>query len=1681
MSKKLKILSTILMVSLLIILILQSTVKAEIINGTGRYEKYNSNIVHVKGTSDTTHANSSVFHGLRYSNVYCVEGGQYLDFLNSFTYVKTHTFKFSENVITKDGLEPTANKEEIIKFARGLAYIFSLENSIDRKKGEAGIRYAAIDDPLQLALHAYIKNCSTSNIRTYFAMTSATGLQIDTTQGTIKQQNKENYDWTETKYAKLGYQVYQEAKKAMTDVNNKYNFELYFFKHNKNDNQNLYVVKTATVEEGPATVSVNLTFKKQDLSSKGVSGVSGVNITLSKVTGGNVSSISDTSLTSAGSTGNFGTITVTPTENNGTFKIRVTETEPSAYMGIGYVDLTVKYNTSTGAVTSITENNTNVTSSGSTVTIKNRPAVQIKFNKQNFSSGNLAGAIISVEKGDNVASINKTTMTLGTGTLIVKPTNPTGTFKIKINETTNPFGHMGIGEEVTLTVSYDPTTGEVKSITSSNETYVPSISGNGTLIVKNKPKVNLTINKTDKETGLTISGAKFDVKIENVASVKMSGYSGNNGVINSNNGTIILEDVLAGKIEFEEIQGNGSAQDIKITLTETEAPTDYAIENPTTIIYIKQDYSQYKVNSGSWKNTSAGIAVPINITNKPAITLSGKVWEDGQVGDKDAKTPDGLKGTSERGLANVPVYVCNSTGTVLDYKNELTGNNKTDANGNYIFKDLPKTAEGYRVIFKYDGINYQETKAQGAKGNDSKANEVNRTSFNSKFKTIINGGTESGIKLGYDYNEGKSTLKSNIDGTNPANGNATDFQMTAQTGVYKTTTENLHCGLARKELDLAAVMQVDSTTLTINNKATKYNHDKTVIENLEELGISNLNTIRDNTVTTYLEYSDYYYRIEDYTTSSTEIKNEDPSDITTNVKELDVYVTYKLELINQTINNGVTINELAYYYDKNYTLEGIGTEIDATGKVINDATIKREALSDTSGIEKNAVRVSGFNGQAGNQAVIETLYFTFKVNKTEDGLPEAIKEQGLNCANIVEITSYSTTNSLIDRDSEPGNLLIKGTEDDSPQSNGLKIILKTTERTIEGTVFEDTNKDGILDEDDQKVDDVIVQLIEIRSKASGGLGEYIWQQTESGSNDVKSLTNKGTEIRNYSHTGENAVGQGEYKFTGFVPGNYIIRYIYGDGTTYDLDAEGNKVKYNGQDYKSTKDPNYQAPLYNTAVYADGSSVARDNEARRLEVMAYSTTIDAKIGQALKTFSKNMKDLTDGEKAVLNSYYDSLDKNNIEVIFAYNASKGDAYAGNPVPATLSDDEIYNLLKYYVSYKTWMSAETSMINVPIDTEETSIDTNSTQVGITYKESKVTFENMNFGLALRPNTKLVLEKHITGLKIQPIGTGAPTIVEATADITQILGEGDIKTKGITAGLATIESTRTERGFWKVEMDIEELAQGAQLEVEYTYVIKNEGEEDYLSYQLVEKYVSDPNNYSSFLISKSTEIKDSLKGHTDSYGNYLGQYYYTGNRKTDGSNPDVDVYSRVEGLEEALNNQLKYDDAAVPGDDFRQVNTEKVSRNIYDTDGNLVDNVGNGIKNIETVVNAEETSGFLKTTEKDYSKTIRLTTVLSSVTGDAGYYPSYIAEITQYSNAAGRRNMEAEPADLSYVHSEDTEITMASNNEVDEFWGEQIIISKPTGEDKLTTLQIAIITITSVAVIGAGIVLIKKFVLKK
>lgn len=1132
-----------------------------------------------------------------------------------------------------------------------------------------------------------------------------------------------------------------------------------------------------------------------------------------------------------------------------------------------------------------------------------------------------------------------------------------------------------------------------------------------------KTGFDLTIKKIDfLNSNIKLKDAEFTITLDNVDD--LGDYSPG-----SKSGKIIISGAKtndSGEIKLTGIVPNGNGN-VKITITEDRPPKDYGILQKNKVIEINQEGTQYQEdNSGNWKNLSNN-KISLDIPNQPLINLSGNVWQDAQIGEKEVSGPNGLKDSGESSIKDVIVELY----SIKDKK--VIATTTTDGNGNYKFENINKTNEGYKITFKYNGIKYNATTTDPG---ISKGTELDRVGFNNKFKTISEGKSNGVSDLTYTYSDKKSVLNATVQGHTTGTTDA-KFQISAETPVYTNTTDNVNLGLVERYFDLSIGTDVKSAKLKINDREIEYSYAQIMDGKMEDLTLdkilqNNSSTAENIKYNLYLYTSDYNYRISDYKMGNEAISNKLNGEDNTvnnydNLKALEAYVTYSVILKNQSTHKA-TVDEFVYYYDAAYTPYNINST--------NEYDVS---------IDTNARKIT-FTSKNGGLSVNAPDYrkeidLTFKVNGDERGIV-AIKE---NCTNIAEITKYSTNEGgLIDNDSAPGNAGVtfaeNGTpkigqyEDDTDEAKGLKISLKDESRTITGTVFEDLNKDGVSN-DNKQVKDVIVQLIEIKT-INGKNREYIWQETRSGSNTVKTTARNGYPGEGYTN---NVSEEGKYEFKDYIPGNYIIRYIYGDGTTYDI--TDNVKKYNGQDYKSTIDEHYQAEWYNKVNYKQDASVARDNEARRLEVMAYSTTVNDVIGKALD------------EKT-------SLDK------------------------------------------TWMAAETSKLNVQIDTESTP-----------KPESTVSFDNINFGLALRPETKLVLEKHITGLKITPSGTGVQPIVDARANIEKIINNPDIETTGVTTGLATIKSDRSERGFWKVETDIEELAQGAQLEVEYTYVIRNNSDEDYLNKYLVngyrdylngEKPYEEYSSYEELLNGKSSEVKTNTKGQTQKYGTYLGQYYYTGNK---GQN-DIEVLSRVEELEEALNNQLKYDET-VTGEDFVKVNTEgAVSKNIYDTDGNL------GTRNIETIVKTTSTSEFLRTvikdsnsTEKikwhdktvegvndpvvpnaDYSKTLKLTTVLTSFNNGAGYYPSYIAEITKYSNAAGRRNMNAEPANLSYVHSEDTSKTMETEpNEVDEFWGEQIIISKPTGFNKQLAIQIVIITISSIAVIGVGIVLIKKFVLKK
>lgn len=1423
---------------------------------------------------------------------------------------------------------------------------------------------------------------------------------------------------------------------------NEYTLTIKVYKAEQNARQALFEVTSITKKTTTPTVA--LKFYKEDFSGNSLSGakieVSGAS---------NVKEIKGT-LKESTKKGYMGKLTLTPNKNNGTIKIKLTETKaPEECVKLGSsVVLTINYNTKNGNITGITpdkESQHFTFKKGSTgiIHIKNQSKIisnlmlykldksgknyikgaefEIYFNNvksvtigkktyllsdirknknkdkngeyYEYKSGNLTFKSPINNDGDKDRLYIQGLKTDEYGQIGIRELVSTSASKVymTVTETKAPSGYEMLPTKVHLILTYNDKNG-TWNLNKRNKTTDPNTNNNNLyfneeklkgyvsidskeleLTMKDDSKIDkLTILKTDLDNS-KLSGVEFRVTLTNVKTAKLGTKN-----YKENNGKLVISNAKTdnGNITLTNIVIKDATKPVGVTIEETKVPSaDYKKIEGKINLTITKDGNSYKVEATKDKTVLDdefkasnvkvnGSEIVLNIKNKSVINLSGQVWVDEQQGEKVVVPPNGKKDENERRLDGVKVHL-------YSVKDEKVIKTTTTSNGGkYEFTDVTKTAEGYKIQFEYNGILYNDV----GMTEDSKAKEEDseRSTLNDKFKVIdVNGAN------GSKYGEHNATyFKNYVDGSQPAGA-----AIKAYTDVYRDKTSNIDCGLLEKDFDVAVGTDLNSAKVTINGKEANYTYAQVLNGELQK-DLQAFQGISANTYGNYdlyLSKSDYNYRIKDYETSKIPSKvnpdgsvNPEEYDIK---QELEVYVTYSVVLKNQS-HHKATITKFEYTYDDAFVPYNI-TETDKYKVNIDENNRKITFTSKEDGLSINAPNYR-------NQ-----IDLTFKVKKNNDGnliLKEA-------CTNIVEILEYKTNEGgLIDIDSVPGNG-IDNDEDDYDKAPALNIAIgKKKVRTIEGTVFEDENKNGSND-DSIPVNDVIVQLIEIKTKTIGNVTnyyEYIWQETRSGSNIVK--RNGYTETEYTS----DASGAGTYQFKDFIPGNYIIRFIYGDGSTYDITTDEyknsavNVKKYNGQDYKSTIDNSYKEEWYNQANY-NGKSVARDNEARRLEVMAYSTTINERTGNEINKKEKEMLD-----------------------------------------------------------KTWMCAETSKVSVEIKIDENTHP----------------YANMNFGLTLRPKTTLTLEKHITGLKITPQGTGSQPIVDAKVVNGQI--------QGITTGLARMPSTRENRGFWKVETDIEELAQGATVELEYTYTIKNESDVDYLSTQLIDAYENPTGKtYNETLSEIRNTIKQQMRTGNYSYSNnntigtYLGQYYY--NNNSTGLAP---VSSKVNLIEDNLNNNLKLVEETDMA--FEKANNEAEEKPVYDDAGNKKP------EKIETVIRNKKATEALAKNGVDSTRTVKLTTTLSSSNKEISY-PAYIGEIVEYTNAAGRKDMEATPGNLSYVHSEDTRKTMKSSNEHDEFWGETLMVSKPTGENKQAPMQIVIIAISSIAVIGVGIILIKKFVLKK
>lgn len=1326
------------------------------------------------------------------------------------------------------------------------------------------------------------------------------------------------------------------------------------------------------------------------------------------------------------------------------------------------------------------------------------PPVQVELDKVDTAGDAVEGAKFSIEYSNGLKGETKAVGKDGKIVFSqVQPTSP-DEFTATITETFTPAGYKKLEKPIVLKFTYDQnkavwkvekisgpdekiTIGTVTKDSKSGINKIPVTVENKSIIEK------LTLLKTSSVGGGKVEGAKFKLTLTNIASIK--GYK----IPTTGTPTIIVTTDKNGNIVLEDIEIADLSKDIVITVEETEAPVGYKkIEGKITVT-LKRKGNTYTIHKAEKEDTVTddefktgevtliNHELVLNIKDIPIMNLGGIVWtEKIKTGKEQPDINNTYSESDDEALGGVTVRLLDENdktvattktaekdGQEVTYLNNLGKEGTVKLKqGQYLFTKLDDgtnyipVGTDYKVEIDYDGITYNPLinpdtsmlykNKEDNKGVFSKITSEEDHGLADGTKTIFgtenetqsktNGGYTINYTLQDEENIPDKAIYSNVekDGKQ-AFVTARSEKYLQKTDDWKTTWKDnngvgeinldsyafdINFGLYKKFFDLNLGTDVDSAEIEINGQKTAYTYDQILDGMLDKDLKEKLYKTTDDKVdyNLYLAYSDYYYRIDDYKVpGDTNSLGQPYGEALPNKKdkntELQVYVTYALQINNQSTQHNATGVKVKYSYDEGYEYVG---DVEGT---VND--------------EKNKIlTISNINLVPGES---KKITLKFKVRKNEDGTFFKKPSDTSKYTNVAEIVEYSTTEGrLVDADSAPGNTFLgenKPTtrrEDDTDTANGIVITFKkNAERSISGKVF---NTNG------NNVSDVIVQLIEL-VEINNKQYEYIWQETVAGSNTVKTTDRNGYPGKSYSFKVDDMNKAGEYKFTqGIIPGNYIVRFIYGDGTYFDESIESkdateeskNNIKtYNGEDYKSTYvDYNYNAEWYNNISLDGENSKAVDNEARRLKVMSYAVDVDGTKGAELALLSKSIG--TDDEK---------------------------------LKAVLEN--------------TWMCAETLKIKVPVDTDVKDNTSDTTEVGNGSSPtiSNTQFNNVNFGLMERPKTKLVLEKHITGLTIKPVASGVNLIANATADINDILKAtqgSEIELKGQKDGLFATKSGRTNRGLWYLQTDTTELAQGADAYITYTYVIKNEGDDDYLNEDLIAFYINDINGYVNKLSDLGTEVKNAKKQLTETAytnGTYISNFYYTGHA----TGKDKKVLASVEELQEALNPKVKFVNSTT---DFSKTDrNSNIKYAYYDTNGNMQENDSS----INEIITSTKGTGKMELNGRDTSKKLVVSVGLSaSEIENGGVYDSYIAQVTHYTNAAGRRD-QSTPANLSYVHSEDTGITLDKYNEEDEFWAETFRITKPTGEDKITPVQIAIITISAVAVLGVGIILIKKFVLKK
>ncbi len=750
----------------------------------------------------------------------------------------------------------------------------------------------------------------------------------------------------------------------------------------------------------------------------------------------------------------------------------------------------------------------------------------------------------------------------------------------------------------------------------------------------------------------------------------------------------------------------------------------------------------------------------------------------------------------------------------------------------------------------------------------------------------------------------------------------------------------------------------------------------------------------------------------------------------------------------------------------------------------------------------------------------ETVTFYTAYTLTRDNMLALVEgtQEELNFYNNIEVNAYTTTweddkgqerketgpaYAGIDVDSAAGNSkptiddaqgsieAVNDTfEDDNDFAPTFQLLLQQAAQ-ISGNVFEDAASeakagdraagelmtylgDGIKDE--KTVQNVKVELVELDKSGEEILNDDGSTKVLLGVQEEKGgiMLPKGDEVAPaVTYTEEN----GNYNFAGFIPGEYVVKFTWGQDVDGNASTADGKTLY-VQQYKSTtfNDEQRYANMVNKGNSSDGTTKNRWYlKTSGIDYQGKSNAVDDMVARKK----------IDDEMLNTGNNYDPGD----DITYP----------------DLEEPEVFGTRDTKIASRT-PAFDVNFRSVDVDsdnTEDKLIENfDDSENGI----DTIKVDGLDFGIVKRPKQQMDLEKRIERVSIK-LANGQ-TLIDANVNWKETPNRMKIEDiKGEIAQVAypkdSVNESGRDMGTFKMEID-KEILQGSTMEITYRYNIVNESNLDYV----VSNEKQQDGTYNPYTYEASKDLNKYYKfGEQQDESEEVTMspsiiIDYLDNSLSWKKSPEVDYHENDlwEEITKEENNStqritnLLYDGRfKEPSDNV--LYTEKVG-NTYNnyTKGSIVEQLDNIYKFYRTILrdtSAENSQGkiYLKAKEisKDDVKFIA-SKELSDTNVDLDFYNSVeIAQLNRTGGAIPESQIPGDSDPSSVGHKDSSNENWKQNGgsstnytytvEHDGGWASLVTITPPTGDStNYNYIVWTAIGIAALAILGIGTLGIKK-----